>query len=110
MLPDVLDELPRGLVTFVFTDIEGSTRLLRRLGDQYVELLDQLRAVLRSAWAAHGGIELQTEGDGSFVAFDSAGDALVGCVEANLALAKAAWPADAEPRVRFGLHTGIAFP
>lgn len=102
--------LPGGSVTFVFTDIEGSTRLLRRLGDGYAALLEQHRAVLRGAWGASGGIDVGTEGDGCFVAYATAGDALSGCVEADRALRRARWPPDGEPRVRFGVHTGIAFP
>jgi predicted ATPase/class 3 adenylate cyclase len=102
--------LPGGSVSFVFTDIEGSTRLLRRLGDDYVVLLEQHRAVLRGAWGACGGVEVGTEGDGSFVAFATAGDALTGCVDADRALRRARWPPNGEPRVRFGVHSGIAFP
>jgi class 3 adenylate cyclase len=60
--------LPSGTVTFLFTDIEGSTRLLRALGERYRDALEQLRAILRSAVAARGGVEVDTEGDGCFFA------------------------------------------
>ena len=106
----VANELPRGSVTFVFTDIEGSTRLLRRLGDGYTTVLEQHRALMRQAWADAGGVEVKTEGDACFVAFDSAAAALAGCVSAQHALATASWPGAAAPLVRMGMHTGLAFP
>ena len=68
--------LPSGTVTLLFSDMEGSTRLLSRLGDDYVHALDVQRKVLREAWAEHGGTELGTEGDSFFVVFASAHDAV----------------------------------
>jgi predicted ATPase/class 3 adenylate cyclase len=104
-------ELPSGLVTFMFTDIEGSTGLARRLGERYGAVLGAHRAVLRSALAGLGGTELFTEGDSFFVAFADAQAAVAACVSAQRALAAHDWPdADAAPRVRMGLHTGWAVP
>jgi predicted ATPase len=93
-------ELPTGTVTFLFTDIEGSTRLLQELGDRYADALAEHRRVLREAFARHGGIEVDTQGDAFFVAFERAGDALAGAQEAQAALA------DGPVRVRMGIHTG----
>src|SRR5215213_9455492 len=94
-------ELPSGLVTFMFTDIEGSTRLARMLGDSYGAVLNAHRAVLRAALRDFGGIELFTEGDSFFVAFSDAASAMTACVAAQLALADHPWPSpDVAPRVR----------
>jgi class 3 adenylate cyclase len=69
-------DLPSGTVTFLFTDVEGSTMLLRELGDAYADLLEEHRRVLRDAFARHGGVEVDTQGDAFFVAFERAKDAL----------------------------------
>jgi predicted ATPase/class 3 adenylate cyclase len=94
-------ELPSGTVTFLFTDIEGSTRLLHALGpDAYAEALAEHRRVLRAAFAAHDGVEVDTQGDAFFVAFPTAPGAVAAAEEGRRAL---------EPgpiRVRMGLHTG----
>lgn len=104
-------ELPSGLVTFMFTDIEGSTRLARMLGDTYRAVLNAHRCVLRAALSDFGGVELLTEGDSFFVAFDNADAAVAACVEAQRRLAAFDWPrSDAVPKVRMGLHTGHATP
>lgn len=103
-------DAPRGIVTFVFTDIEGSTRLFRRFGDRYVDLLTRHRDILRGTWEAHGGYEVGTEGDSFFVAFRSAHDAVRACVEGQLGLDAESWPDDVTLRVRMGLHTGLASP
>jgi predicted ATPase/class 3 adenylate cyclase len=109
-------QLPTGLVTFMFTDIEGSTRLARMLGDAYGAVLNAHRETLRSALCDFGGVELFTEGDSFFVAFGDAAAAVLACVAAQRALAARDWPADdrfgrdAVPRVRMGLHTGWAVP
>jgi predicted ATPase/class 3 adenylate cyclase len=92
--------LPAGTVTFLFTDVEGSTRLLRKLGDDYADLLAEHRRVLREAFARHGGVEVDTQGDAFFVAFAKATDALAAASAAREALA------DGPIRVRMGLHTG----
>jgi predicted ATPase/class 3 adenylate cyclase/predicted negative regulator of RcsB-dependent stress response len=96
-------------LTFCFTDIEASTRLLGRLGaEAYERVQDAQRAILRRAWADHGGAEVRSEGDGSFVVFDDPQDAIAACLQAQLELRTAAWPADTDVRVRMGLHTGDA--
>ena len=79
--------LPSGTVTFVFTDIEGSTRMLRRLGDDYAGVLHQHRSLLRETWDAFGGVIVDTEGDGCFAAFPAAGEAVAACVAGERALA-----------------------
>jgi class 3 adenylate cyclase len=101
-------ELPRGTVTFLFTDVEGSTRLLTVLGDGYGELLTAHHRVLRDAIAANGGCEVGTHGDAFFVAFARARDAVAAAVAAQRALATVSWPGDVDLRVRMGLHTGEA--
>jgi predicted ATPase/class 3 adenylate cyclase len=104
-------ELPSGLVTFMFTDIEGSTRLARMLGDAYRNVLGAHRTVLRHVFDDFGGVELLTEGDSFFVAFSNADAAVAACVEAQRRLSAYDWPRrDAVPRVRMGLHTGRAVP
>ena len=95
-----MDELPTGTVTFLFTDIEGSTKLLHELGDGYADALAEHRRLLRNAFVSHGGVEVDTQGDAFFVAFARARDALGAAAQAQRAL-------DAGPiRVRVGLHTG----
>nr|WP_221378518.1 adenylate/guanylate cyclase domain-containing protein [Actinoplanes polyasparticus] len=104
-------ELPSGLVTFVFTDIEGSTRLARMLGDDYGSVLGDHRCVMRAALSDFGGVELFTEGDSFFIAFQDATAAIAACVEAQRQLSAHEWPsAEVAPRVRMGMHTGPARP
>src|SRR5215213_3942617 len=94
-------ELPRGTVTFLFTDVEGSTRLLHELGaEAYAEELGEHRRVLREAFARHDGVEVDTQGDAFFVAFPSADGALSAGAEAARA------SSSGRIRVRIGLHTG----
>jgi predicted ATPase/class 3 adenylate cyclase len=93
-------ELPTGTVTFLFTDIEGSTRLLHELGDGYADALGEHRRALRAAFAAHDGVEVDTQGDAFFVAFARARDALAAASEGQEALAPG------PIRVRMGVHTG----
>ncbi|MGZ4354706.1 MAG: ATP-binding protein, partial [Gaiellaceae bacterium] len=95
-----MGELPHGTVTFLFTDIEGSTRLLREHGDGYAELLDGHRRVLRDAFVRHGGVEVDTQGDAFFVAFARASDALAAAAEAQAGLR------EGPISVRMGIHTG----
>lgn len=97
---------PVGTVTLLFTDIEGSTRLLRESGDGYAELLLTHRRLLREAFSAHGGYEVDTEGDAFFVAFASAGEAVAAAEAAQRALAAHGWPDDHRVWVRIGIHTG----
>jgi predicted ATPase/class 3 adenylate cyclase len=103
-----MPELPRGTVTFLFSDIEGSTRLLHELGDRYPDALEQHRRLLREAFARHGGVEVGTEGDSFFVAFSRARDGLAAAAAAQRALSSHRWPDDVPFRVRIGLHTGEA--
>jgi predicted ATPase/class 3 adenylate cyclase len=103
--------LPDGLVTFLFTDIEGSTRLAQMLGADYRWVLTEHRRVLRRALSIGNGVELFTEGDSLFVAFTDATAALRACAAAQRALSEHEWPGPhARPMVRMGLHTGYAEP
>jgi predicted ATPase/class 3 adenylate cyclase len=97
---------PTGTVTFLFSDIEGSTKLVERFGDAWPDLLERHRSALRSAFAAHAGWEQGTEGDSFFIVFASAPDAVAAAADAQRALAATDWPADGQIRVRMGLHTG----
>src|SRR5918995_2382886 len=99
-------ELPAGTVTFLFTDIEGSTRLLHELGDVYAGVLLDHRRLLREAFVRHGGVEVDTQGDSFFVAFADPRGAVAAVVDAQMALARHVWPDGAAVRVRMGLHTG----
>jgi predicted ATPase/class 3 adenylate cyclase len=99
-------ELPTGTVTLLFTDIEGSTRLLQRVGDDYAGLLAQHRSLLEDAFVAHGGVIVDKEGDAFFVVFASAKDAVTAAGEAQRALVSHDWVDENEIRVRMGLHTG----
>ena len=95
--------LPSGTVTFLFTDIEGSTRLLHELGAAgYADALAEHRRVLRRAFGAHGGVEVDTQGDAFFVAFPTATGALAAAAEAMEDLVQG------PIRVRMGVHTGTA--
>src|SRR3989442_5264291 len=94
-------DLPSGTVTFLFTDVEGSTKLLHELGaDQYAEALGEHRRILREAVACHGGVEVDTQGDAFFVAFPTAPGALEAARKAQEALAQG------QIRVRMCIHTG----
>ena len=101
-----MSEPPSGTVTLLFTDIEGSTRLLQRAGDAYAGLLADHRRLLREVFARHRGFEMDSEGDAFFVAFESANDAVAAAADAQAALAQHDWPDGNEVRVRIGLHTG----
>ncbi len=99
--------LPTGSVTFLFTDIEGSTALLQHLGDQrFAGVLDAHRHILRAAFEAGGGYEVDTQGDSFLIAFGSADDAVATAVAAQRAINAHPWPEGAPIRVRMGLHTG----
>ena len=98
--------LPGGTVTFLFTDIEGSTQLLQTLGDRYADVVRDHRRIVRDAFGAHGGTEVDTQGDAFFYSFARARDAVAGAVAAQQALARHTWPGGALVRVRMGLHTG----
>jgi len=101
-----MDPLPTGTVTMLFTDIEGSTALLSRLGDRYGEALSTQRRIVRTAIERSSGWEMGTEGDSFFVVFESAHDAVAACLHAQRALAASTWPDGAAARVRMGVHTG----
>jgi predicted ATPase len=98
--------LPRGTVTLFFSDVEGSTRLTRLLGDRYDESLSAHRRLMRRAFAAHGGIEVDTQGDSFLVAFERAGDAVQAAAAVQRALGEHDWPEGEQVSVRIGLHTG----
>ncbi len=98
--------LPTGTVTFLFTDIEGSTRLVESLGEAYAPILERHHALLREAIAAGDGTEVGTEGDAFFAVFPSAPRAVAAASGAQRALAAEPWPSGAAVRVRMGLHTG----
>jgi YVTN family beta-propeller protein len=103
-----MSEMPTGAVTFLFTDIEGSTQLVKQLRDRYAEVLHEHQSLLRTAFEAHRGYEVDTQGDSFFVAFASARDALLAAVEGQLALSSHPWPEGVALKVRMGLHTGQA--
>jgi DNA-binding NarL/FixJ family response regulator/class 3 adenylate cyclase len=101
-------ELPTGTVTFLFTDVQGSTALLRQLKDGYGPVLAQQERLLRQAAESAGGQEFGTQGDASFFVFRNPRDAVAAAVAAQRALAEAEWPEGVELRVRMGIHTGEA--
>ena len=100
-----MPSLPSGTVTFVFTDIEDSTALLRKLGDGYAETLTEHRRIVRDVFGANG-VEIDTQGDAFFFAFPRAREAVAAAAEVQRAHAVHDWPHDAAVRVRMGLHTG----
>lgn len=101
-----MTERPTGTLTLLFTDIEGSTRLLQALGDRYGAALAEHRALLREAFTAHHGYEVDTQGDAFFVGFSRAVDAAAAAIAGQRALARASWPGGVTLRVRMALHTG----
>jgi class 3 adenylate cyclase len=102
-----MPDLPTGTVTFVFSDLEGSTRLLKQLGDAgYTEMLALHRQIVREVFAAHGGSEIDTQGDAFFYSFSRARAAVAATVEVQRRHEAQEWPAGARVRVRLGLHTG----
>ena len=101
-----MPDLPSGTVTLLFTDMEGSTRLLQQLGERYATVLADCRRLLRAAFAQNSGHEVDTQGDAFFVAFARATDAIAASVMIQRSLVNHPWPADGVVRVRIGLHTG----
>jgi len=101
-----MSRLPVGTVTLLFTDIEGSTRLLQHLGERYSEVLAECRRLLRAAVEQGGGREVDAPGDAFFAAFPSARDAAGSAVSAQRAILKHPWPEGVSVLVRMGLHTG----
>lgn len=103
-------EFPTGLVTLLFTDIEGSTRLLQQLGDRYADVLKECRRLLRMAFQQEHGYEVDTQGDAFFVVFERATEAISSAITAQRALFTTHWPDSASVRVRVGIHTGEPKP
>ncbi len=102
-----MPRLPTGTVTFLFTDIEGSTRLLQQLGEHYPDVLAEHRQILRAVLKEWSGQEVDTQGDAFFAAFSRAKDSVLAGVAAQRAIASHAWPGEgAQVRVRIGVHTG----
>jgi class 3 adenylate cyclase len=102
-----MSTLPGGTVTFAFTDIEGSTRLLQELGDEgYGRVSGEHRRLVRESFGARGGTEIDTQGDAFFFSFPRARDAVAAAVDAQRALRDHEWPERREVAVRMGLHTG----
>jgi class 3 adenylate cyclase len=101
-----VETLPTGTVTFLFTDVEGSTQLMRQLGERYGDVLADQRRLLREATQTLGGKEIDTQGDAFFFSFTRARDAVAAAVAAQRSLAEHDWPDGAAVRVRMGLHTG----
>jgi class 3 adenylate cyclase len=102
-----MSQLPSGTVTFVFTDIEGSTKLLQELGDEaYGQITNDHRRLLRETFGARGGTEIDTQGDAFFFSFPRARDAVSAAVDAQRALRDHTWPEGRDVRVRIGIHTG----
>jgi class 3 adenylate cyclase len=101
-------ELPTGTVTFLFTDIEGSTRLFQALGDGYRQVQADHFALMRSAINDGEGVEVKTEGDAFFVAFEAGSQAVSCAVDAQRRFTADQWPASHQLRVRMGIHTGEA--
>ena len=102
--------LPSGTVTFVFTDIEGSTRLLKRRPDDAADLFERHNDIVRRAIVGFGGHVLGTEGDAFVVAFDHVDEAIATCARIQRDLSAEAWPPGGEIRVRIGVHSGVAMP
>jgi predicted ATPase/class 3 adenylate cyclase len=105
-----MSKLPSGVVTFLFSDIEGSTRLVKALRERYPQVLAEHRRLVRAAIAGQSGHEVDTQGDAFFVAFAGAKQAVLCALEIQRALGGHDWPAGAPVRVRIGIHTGHAVP
>ena len=101
-----MHHLPSGTITLLFTDMEGSTRLLQQMGERYTNLLEEYRQLLRAAFRQWNGHEVDTQGDSFFVAFARATDAVSGAVAVQRALASHVWPDEVVVGARMGLHTG----
>jgi class 3 adenylate cyclase len=95
-------------LTFLFTDIEGSTAMLLRLGDAYAQVLADHHRLVRSALAAHGGNEINTQGDAFFAVFSSPAACVAGAIDMQRAFVSYPWPAGETVRVRMGIHSGEA--
>jgi class 3 adenylate cyclase len=98
--------LPRGAVTFLLADVEGSTELLAGLGDDYAALLAELRRLMRRHTRRHGGREVDARADEYFAAFEDPFAAVRGAVDIQLAVGRQPWPQQVRPRLRMGIHSG----
>src|SRR5580692_12368668 len=107
---DRLSEFPSGAVTFLFSDIEGSTRLVKALRERYARVLAEHRQLVRAAIAGHGGHEVDTQGDAFFAVFGEAKQAVLCALEVQRSLAAHDWPVGTQVRVRMGIHTGHCVP
>ncbi len=103
---DARTSLPTGTVTLLFADIEGSTRLLRALGERYAPVRIRMRELVRATTSEHDGVEVDWAGDGVFLAFARARDAVAAAAELQRALAEEAWPPGAALQMRLGINTG----
>src|ERR671935_2018472 len=103
-----MNDVRSATVSFLFSDIEGSTRLLKQLRDRYGEALEEHQRILRETFGTHGGREIDTQGDAFFFAFDRARNALLAAADAQRTLARHDWPEGIQLRVRMGVHTGEA--
>ena len=102
---------PSGLVAFLFTDIEGSTKLVRSIGDdRFNDVIDRHDRLLRRIWTEHDGFEVNNDGDSFLVAFDGVATATNAAIESQLALARTSWPVGIDLRIRAGIHVGLAYP
>ena len=101
-----MPQLPSGTVTFVFSDIEGSTALLKQLGEGYDRVLSDHRRLMRDTFTERGGVEIDTQGDAFFFAFPRARDAVEAAVDVQRAHAAHDWPEGCAVLIRMGLHTG----
>src|SRR2546428_7511774 len=101
-----MHHLPMGTVTLLFTDMEGSTRLLQQVGERYSDLLEEYRQLLRAAFHQWNGNVVDTQGDAFFVAFARATDAVAAAVAVQQSLASHRWPQGVAVRVRMSIHTG----
>jgi DNA-binding NarL/FixJ family response regulator/class 3 adenylate cyclase len=102
--------LPGGIVTFLFTDMENSTRIARMLGEEWPGVMTEHQTLLRSAFTAQGGHEVDTQGEAFFFVFEDAHDAVRAALDGRRALAAHSWPGGIEVKVRIGLHTGQSEP
>jgi class 3 adenylate cyclase len=98
-------DLPTGTVTFLFTDVEGSTRLLKHLGTRYASVLGRHHDLVRETVGRHGGYEVDTQGEAFFVAFPRAKDAVAAAIELQRTHATESWPDGVDVRVCIGIHT-----
>jgi class 3 adenylate cyclase len=101
-----MSDLPTGTVTLLFSDIEGSTRLVQQLGERYADVLAECRHLLRQLFVQYHGSEVDTQGDAFFVAFARASDAVSAAAAIHRTLFEHRWPQGTSVRVRIGLHTG----